>query len=130
MVVVELSRLERQHPDLIVIEGGARGADRLAGQWAAKARYRGVGWLRIPAQWTEHHSDWCPGDWCARRGRCVAAGGRRNQQMLDYALFATEQYTLAFKDGFDRTMKKGGTEDMVRRSKAAGVHGKIVSHAA
>lgn len=28
---------------------------------------------------------------------------------------------LAFKNGFDHEMKKGGTEDMCRRAKAAGV---------
>lgn len=130
MIVVELTKLEAQNPDLIVVEGGARGADRMAGQWAAQARQRGIGWLRIPAQWTEHHPQWCPGDWCALRGRCVAAGGRRNQQMLDYALQAERQYVLAFKDGFDWAMKKGGTEDMVKRAKGVGVPGKVMKHAA
>lgn len=131
LIQVELEAITNSNPDLtIVVEGGALGADRQAGQWAARARQSGTGWLRIPAQWSVHHPDWCYGDWCKQYPRCKAAGPRRNQQMLDYALHADRQYVIAFKDGFDHTMKKGGTEDMVRRAKQAGVHGKIVSHAA
>lgn len=113
---------------LCVIEGGANGADRMIGKWAAAARKRGVGWVRFPAEWSEHHPDWCPGAWCAERRSCLGAGARRNQQMLDYALGADAQSLVAFKDGFDWKFKKGGTEDMVRRARAAGVHGKVFHH--
>ncbi len=129
MIVDRLGDLELFHDFLVVVEGGAQGADRIAGQWAAAARARGVGWLRIPAQWSTHHPDWCPGSWCAARRSCVAAGPRRNQEMLDYALLAPEASVLAFKDDFDPVMKRGGTEDMVRRAKAAGLHGKVIRHA-
>lgn len=128
LVAEKLTALEQQHDFLIVIEGGAQGADRLAGQWAARARARGVGWVRVPAKWTEHNEVWCPGPWCATRRACVGAGARRNQEMLDYALQATTASVLAFKDGFDPSMKRGGTEDMVRRAKAAGVHGLLIRH--
>lgn len=125
----ELEVITSQHPGFsVILEGGAKGADRIAGQWAAKARHRGIGWLRINAEWKIHDPEWCGGEWCARHQHCVAAGPRRNQQMLDYALQAGEQYVLAFKDGFDLSSGKGGTEDMVRRAKDAGIHGKVVSH--
>lgn len=96
-----LGFLEERHT-LTVIEGGAVGADRTAGRWAAKARQRGVGWVRFPADWGQF-------------GR--SAGPIRNQQMLDYG----PHLVLAFKDGFDWGMRRGGTEDMVRRATAAGV---------
>lgn len=84
--------------------------------------------MRIPAKWTEHHLDWCPSDWCRQRRSCLGAGARRNQEMLDYALRADECSVIAFKDDFDWTFKKGGTEDMVRRARDAGVSGTVVHH--
>lgn len=130
LIALELNKVVTQNPDffIIIVEGGAKGADRLAGQWAAKARQRGVGWLRISAEWAVHHPDWCFGGWCAARRFCAGAGPRRNQSMLDYALGADAQYVLAFKDDFDLSSGRGGTEDMVRRAKQAGVHGKVVRH--
>lgn len=129
MIHTRLGKKEEQYTNrLIVVEGGARGGDRIAGQWAAKARARGVGWLRINAAWEEHHPDWCPGSWCAVRRSCVGAGARRNQQMLDYALLAASQEVLACKDDFDWTFTRGGTEDMVKRARDAGVHGVVLEH--
>lgn len=59
-----------------VIEGDARGADRIAGRgWASRARRRGIGWVSVPADWTAHGKK---------------AGAIRNLQMLDYALQAIE----------------------------------------
>lgn len=60
-------RLDQLHavmPVSVLIEGGARGADELAGQWA---EVRGIERIRFPADWK-------------RYGR--SAGPRRNQQML------------------------------------------------
>lgn len=128
MIRMKLEKKELELPGLIIVEGGQRGADRIAGQWAAAARARGVGWLRIPAKWEEHHPDWCPGTWCNTKRSCLGAGPRRNQQMLDYAVLAEEQSVLAFKDDFDWTFKKGGTEDMVHRASLATVNGNVVSH--
>lgn len=84
----------------VVIHGGARGADRLAGSLAAQA---GVAWIAYPADWD-------------RYGR--AAGYRRNELMLTEGK-PTEVH--AFKQEFDHQLRRGGTEHMVRIAKAAGV---------
>lgn len=76
-----------------VISGMARGADRLAAEWADA---RKVPLAPFPADWNKH-------------GR--AAGPIRNQQMLDDG---KPTLVIAFPGG-------RGTADMVRRSKAADV---------
>lgn len=99
-----------QYPDsLTVIEGGARGADRIAGQWAARYRQIGVGWVRFDAHWQGHGK---------------RAGAIRNQEMLEYG----PDVVVAFKDEFDHSLGRGGTEDMVKRAKEAGVPVYVVSH--
>lgn len=76
-----------------VIEGGARGADQYAYNWAAER------FIRV-----EHFvADW------ARYGK--AAGPMRNQQMLREG---KPDLVVAFPGG-------RGTADMVRRAKEAGV---------
>lgn len=104
------SVLEELHEDvneLAVIEGGAKGADRAAWQWAARNRKNGVGWIHCPANWETY-------------GR--AAGPRRNQEMLDYLLQARQQghaiEVLAFHDDLENSR---GTKDMVSRARRAGV---------
>lgn len=84
-----------------IIHGGARGADKLAGEWA---RDRGVSCDVYEADW---QSQWQDG----RRKYDASAGHRRNQQMLDEG---RPDITIAFPGG-------SGTADMVRRSKGAGV---------
>lgn len=90
--------LSALHPS-IIIEGEARGADRMAAQWAGKfigsERVR-----RFPAKWTEY-------------GR--AAGPYRNQQMLTEG---QPQLVVAFHDDL-RNSK--GTKDMVTRARRADV---------
>jgi len=76
-----------------IIEGGAKGADFLARVWA---KYSGMPYEEYPANWKKH-------------GR--AAGGIRNQQMLDEG---KPDLVIAFPGGT-------GTADMVRRSKKTGV---------
>ncbi len=101
--------------NLVIIEGGAKGADRMARQWA---EFPGVEVVSCPAEWSEHDPAWCPGEPCQRRsgGRyCIAAGRRRNQQMLDLG----PDVVVAFFDKPWRTSR--GTADMVRRAHAAGV---------
>lgn len=121
MVDVTLAGLEAVHGRLTVIQGAARGADKMAGDWA---RLHDCEHLPFPAAWNEHHPHWCPGEWCQRKRYCVAAGPRRNQQMLDVLLELRQSgstiLVVAFKSGFDFTLKSGGTEDMVRRAKDAG----------
>jgi hypothetical protein len=82
----------------LVIHGDARGADRLGGMWA---RQRGIAVKVFPANWNLH-------------GR--AAGGIRNQTMLDYLLTLPpdRRLVVAFPGG-------RGTADMAARAKAANV---------
>lgn len=79
--------------EIIVIHGGARGADSMAG---AIAQEVGVKVIVFPADWE-------------RNG--LRAGPIRNQQMLDEG---KPDAVLAMPGGV-------GTADMVRRAKAAGV---------
>lgn len=107
-----VGRLEQIGPELAcVIEGGAKGADRIAGQWAAAARKRGVGWVRFPADWKKN-------------GR--AAGPLRNREMLDWAEQARdrvgwEPFVLAFPGP-----ESIGTWDMVNEAKRRGIKGVVV----
>jgi hypothetical protein len=94
----------RGRAGVVVIEGGARGADRLAG---ALARARG--W-----QLEEHPADW------QRHGR--AAGIRRNARMLREG---RPERVLAFTDDLAASR---GTADMVRRARAAGLPVLVVGH--
>lgn len=88
-----------RHPDLLVVHGAGRGADLIAQAIAE--------WMAIPFE--PHPADW------DSFGR--GAGPLRNQVMLNSGLDAV----YAFKQGFDRTLESGGTEDMVRRATTAGV---------
>lgn len=76
-----------------IIQGGARGADRLAKRWATM---RGVDCVQVDADWATH-------------GR--AAGMMRNQRMLDEC---KPNLVLAFPGG-------AGTAGMVRIAKRAKV---------
>lgn len=78
---------------LVVISGGATGADSSAADWA-ESRY-------IDCE--IYHADW--ESWGPR------AGPMRNQQMLDEG---KPTHVLAIKGG-------SGTADMVRRAKKAGI---------
>lgn len=88
-----LDKLHRTHGVEVVIEGHARGADRIAGYWA---RRNGIDNLKFPADWDTHGK---------------AAGAIRNQQMLDEG---KPDLVLAFPGG-------RGTADMVQRARAAGI---------
>jgi len=77
----------------VLIEGDARGADRIAGYWARKNRITN---LKYPADWTTY-------------GR--AAGSIRNEQMLREG---KPDLVLAFPGN-------RGTNDMVQKALAAGV---------
>lgn len=77
----------------VIIHGDARGADRLAEEWAHKV---GIQVEPYPADWE-------------RDGK--AAGPLRNQRMLDSG---KPDLVVAFPGG-------RGTADMVRRAKLAGV---------
>jgi YspA, cpYpsA-related SLOG family len=95
-----LDRLVSAHGDrqVTVIEGDARGADRLAGQLA---RRRGWRLERYPADWS---------------GEGRAAGFRRNARMLREG---RPDVVVAFTVG--PLHESRGTADMVRRAQEAGV---------
>lgn len=80
----------------VVIHGGARGADQIAGMWARSHGLREEVYL----------ADW------AKYAR--SAGPRRNQQMLDDG-----KPTRAY--GFRSAGESRGTDDMTRRLQAAGI---------
>lgn len=102
---------------LVVVHGAnPRGGDSLAKEWAES---RGVEADPYPARWQEHADGWCPGEWCRQRSYCVAAGPRRNQQMLDEG-----QPGVVF--AFRSEGKSNGTDDMVERARAAGVKAYVI----
>ncbi len=78
-----------------VIEGGARGADALAAEWARK-NLPPESHLRFPAQWDKHGK---------------SAGHIRNHQML---VEGKPDMVIAFPGG-------RGTGDMKRKARRAGV---------
>ena len=88
-----LDRLARAHQIDVVIEGDARGADRIAGYWA---RVRKIDNLKFRADWATHGP---------------AAGPIRNQRMIDEG---KPDLVLAFPGG-------SGTADMLKRARAAGI---------
>lgn len=88
-----LDRLNRAHGIDVVIEGDARGADRIAGYWARRNRIDNI---KFRADWDTHG---------------LAAGTIRNGQMLAEG---KPDMVLAFPGG-------RGTADMIRRARAAGV---------
>lgn len=95
-----LVALREDHGDsLVVLHGGARGVDNMAG---AMARSLGITVWEFPADWRKHPK---------------VAGFIRNQQMLETGA----ELVIAFKEGFDHTMKRGGTEHMCRIAGDAGV---------
>lgn len=106
---------------LLLIEGGAKGADKIASMWITQKRIPVANrdhylHASYPAEWEEHSDGWCPGGWCSQRNYCVGAGPRRNQQMLEVG---RPDRVLAF---FDKPYKESrGTRDMCERAEAAGV---------
>lgn len=92
-LATELDRLHAERDFAEVIHGAAPGADTLADTWA---RSRGIVPSRYYALWQTEGK---------------AAGPRRNQRMLDEG---RPDLVVAFPGG-------KGTEDLVRRAKAAGV---------
>jgi hypothetical protein len=87
-----------------VINGGARGADAIAGHWAS---LNGEPGETYPADWRQHGK---------------AAGPIRNQQMLTEG---KPEVVWAF---VTKPLEESrGTADMVRRARAAGIPTYVVS---
>lgn len=89
-----LDAVHRKRGITLLIEGGARGADRLARQWAIA---RGVPYVTEEAEWSKY-------------GRAVA-GRLRNGVMLRKHM---PEAVVAFPGG-------SGTADMIERAESAGV---------
>lgn len=124
--------------ELMIIEGGAVGADRLAMEWATSHHCYVGG--RLPNEWEsvvvthqQEQADWrgpCDPAFCLpghRRTRydgsdfCPAAGPRRNQHMLDKW---NPELVVAFLS--KRLYESKGTADMVQRATKAGIATQVV----
>jgi len=92
-VILGLNQIHADSPITVLINGGARGVDRLAWKWALD---REIPVRVVLADWALH----------GRR-----AGPIRNQKMLDEE---KPEIVVAFPGGT-------GTADMVRRAKKAGL---------
>lgn len=101
--------LERLLPNVIIVSGGAFGADRLGERYAEE---NGLVLEHFPAAWDDVEGK--PPDQIARRKNgdlyWKVAGPVRNQQMADFA-----DMLVVFWDG-----NSPGTADMIRRMIAAG----------
>jgi hypothetical protein len=122
--------LGRGFNELVVVHGGAKGADALAQDWAERRQARGVHWRRFPAEWDGPCTAECAKDHRRpKRGGgtyCPAEGTRRNQRMIDHVraqavpggVLALVFLVPELNDG--RTRNRG-THDCWRRIKAAGL---------
>lgn len=100
-VFATLDRLHARMPISVLIHGAARGADSLGAAWG-EAVLGKDNVKPFPADWT-------------RYGK--RAGPLRNQQMIDEG---KPDFVVAFPGDT-------GTADMVRRAKAAGIRGMMVT---
>lgn len=111
---------------LVVITGGAKGADRLADR---EMRRRGFLPIVEPARWSEHDREGATPVRCScppGADRCRAAGVRRNQLMIDrHLLPALDRGEQIAARGFRAAGASPGTDDMVARLKAANVTGRL-----
>lgn len=100
-----LDLIHAKNPITLVVHGGARGADRMAGFWAALNKVP----LRVyRADWGKHNKQ---------------AGPIRNRLMLES--HPELQLVVAFHDSIDWSK---GTKDMVEASRRAGKSVLIVQH--
>jgi hypothetical protein len=102
-----LTKFNIKYSFVLLIEGGATGADRLSRQWALE---NSINHITYDAQWKDFSDPCIKGH--GRYGEYnKLAGSKRNQKMLDEG---KPDLVLAFPGGT-------GTADMVRRAQKAGV---------
>lgn len=107
IVNLVLTGLQFTYESLEIVEGCAPGADRCGEVFG---RDFGAEVHHFPADWGKHGK---------------GAGHIRNQQMLDEG---KPKVAIGFKDNFNGKKGYGGTEDMARRAKEAGIPTYIISH--
>jgi hypothetical protein len=115
--------------DLVVVHGGARGADLLAQEWAERRQARGVNWRIFRADWAGNCTAECAKDHRRpQRGGgtyCPAEGARRNQRMVEHVTAqAVPGGVLALVflvPEVGGQQRNRGTHDCWRRIKAAGL---------
>lgn len=90
--------------DILIIGGGASGADTLGIDYAKE---RGIAWVVVEAQWTLHNGK-----------KDYSAGHKRNCKMASMAT-----HLVAFWDG-----KSTGTADMISISKCLKLNVRVVSY--
>lgn len=98
-----LKEYKRKHSELVVIEGGAKGADKLAKRAADE--------LKIPV--VEYQADWL--------GLGRAAGPIRNQKMIDEG---KPDIIVAFHDDIESSK---GTKDMINRAKKLNIRWLVIN---
>ena len=120
LLIETLLDVRRLYGADVVIEGCARGADRMAGGPCPSAPWdEHRGWAKVlgipvehfPANWKTHIECYCP----PGRGYCGFAGLRRNEQML---LQGKPDIVVAFHRSFNQSK---GTLHMVTIARKAGV---------
>ena len=95
----KLSKVLDQYKDMTcLIQGGAKGADRLAKKWA---ELRGIPVITMEANWNYY---------------AKSAGPIRNSWMLDYC---EPDYVVMFPGG-------RGTQDMCEKAEARGLDGDVI----
>ncbi|MFJ8677182.1 DUF2493 domain-containing protein [Streptomyces sp. NPDC093589] len=104
---------ELGHNSIVIVHGGADGADTLAGLWAAG---QGLDVEVHEADWSGPCGPECPPGHRKTNARgsdyCPLAGHRRNQQMID----AGADLVVAFQRAGSR-----GTADAMNRARKAGL---------
>jgi hypothetical protein len=100
-----LNDIYKAHGELLVIEGGAKGADAMGLRWAKEAKSAGriVDHISVPADWKNY-------------GR--AAGPIRNAEMLDLVTDGGSSMVVAFHLNIDESK---GTKNMVGQAEYLGV---------
>lgn len=114
----ELISLKEKYKDLEIVSGNAKGADMLGERFSRDFNCR----LRVfQAKWNDLSEPCLLRE--NRYGKYNAlAGIKRNEQMLQYAK-EDNGMLLAFWDG-----KSRGTNDMINRSRKAGLEVKVVKY--
>ena len=110
---------------LTVIEGGAQGADEIAANWVkaqmVALKRAGGGTFRFDHD--PYPADWPP--YGSSKWEYAKAGHDRNERMLAEG---QPDLVIAFKDGFDWQLRRGGTEHMAKIAKREGVPVWVHSH--